>query len=238
MRAIGLPRSKDLIICRSTGFVLKPPDMEKTKEQVNNRLVVATLVASVTFAAGFAVPGGFSSSDSTQSKQGLPVMLHHGAFQAFVILNCIAMYLSIVTVFQLLCTQVSGDPYVAASLLSQTTSPMLIALLAASAAFMAGTYLTMIKLPWLACVSLVIGSYCLLNMVAVFCIITDWAGAHVGLGIIPFGTVALPRYCVRAYQAFVSASTLSSYVFFCRASLGGRFLFSRDAEDRTVGSAR
>ncbi|KAK4857200.1 hypothetical protein QYF36_025598 [Acer negundo] len=68
--------------------------MEKTRQ---NELVAATLIATVTFAAGFTVPGGFVADKGPD--QGAAILTRNIAFKAFVILNTISMFLSCLAVF-------------------------------------------------------------------------------------------------------------------------------------------
>ncbi|KAI9196406.1 hypothetical protein LWI28_023641 [Acer negundo] len=57
-----------------------------------NYLVIATLIATVTFAAGITVPGGLIADKGPD--QGAPILTRKAAFQAFVILNAISMFWS------------------------------------------------------------------------------------------------------------------------------------------------
>ena len=57
----------------------------------NSHLVVATLIATVTFAAGFTLPGGTIQEGE---HQGTPILKHNPAFQAFIVTDTIAMVLS------------------------------------------------------------------------------------------------------------------------------------------------
>ncbi|KAK2641578.1 hypothetical protein Ddye_023341 [Dipteronia dyeriana] len=68
--------------------------MEKTRQ---NELVAATLIATVTFAAGFTVPGGFVADKGPD--QGAAILTRNIAFRAFVILNTMSMFLSSLAVF-------------------------------------------------------------------------------------------------------------------------------------------
>lgn len=63
-------------------------------ERRNSELVVAALLATMTFTAVFTVPGGFYS-DSHDPKLGTPVFLGHYMFKLFIIFDCIAFFLSL-----------------------------------------------------------------------------------------------------------------------------------------------
>ncbi|KAK3404667.1 hypothetical protein EUGRSUZ_K00974 [Eucalyptus grandis] len=66
---------------------------EWIKDQVDTLLLVATLVATVTFTAGFTLPGGYNAS--SDRHPGTATMLHNQVFQVFVISDMSAMYSSI-----------------------------------------------------------------------------------------------------------------------------------------------
>ncbi|KAH7844789.1 hypothetical protein Vadar_031688 [Vaccinium darrowii] len=55
-------------------------------------MVVAALIATVTFAAGFTLPGGYNSSDP---EKGMAILTRKAAFKAFVMSNTIAMISSV-----------------------------------------------------------------------------------------------------------------------------------------------
>ncbi|KAG8639564.1 hypothetical protein MANES_14G151600v8 [Manihot esculenta] len=69
--------------------------LEKAKD---SHLVVATLIATVTFAAAFTVPGGYIS-DKEDSEKGTPILIKNLAFKAFIISDAMAMVLSTSSVF-------------------------------------------------------------------------------------------------------------------------------------------
>ncbi|XP_039156045.1 protein ACCELERATED CELL DEATH 6-like [Eucalyptus grandis] len=143
---IRRPENRDKVSC----LVYSPKDIPKFdlfKDKIDSLLVVATLVATVTFAAGFAVPGGFNSSD--KYDRGMATMLDKRLFQAFMICNTIAMFSSMITVINLLYAQ-ERDFHMAAAALNFTIFSLNIALSAMSAAFLTGVSLIVGKLPWLA----------------------------------------------------------------------------------------
>ena len=71
------------------------PEFENAKD---SHLVAAALVATVTFAAAFTLPGGYIS-DVNNLEKGTPILSRNAAFKAFVISDAIAMALSTSSVF-------------------------------------------------------------------------------------------------------------------------------------------
>ncbi|KAG5224863.1 ankyrin repeat-containing protein [Salix suchowensis] len=78
-------------------FLLRREKFENTKEALNkireSELVVATLIATVTFAAAFTLPGGY------KNDKGTAVLAKKTAFIVFLISDAISMVLSISAVF-------------------------------------------------------------------------------------------------------------------------------------------
>ncbi|XP_021742906.1 protein ACCELERATED CELL DEATH 6-like [Chenopodium quinoa] len=74
-----------------------------TKESANALSVVAALLATITFAAAFQVPGGFNGDD------GSPILLEKTAFIIFVTSNSGAMCCSMLCLFLLLWVMVIGN---------------------------------------------------------------------------------------------------------------------------------
>ncbi|OMO95603.1 hypothetical protein COLO4_15779 [Corchorus olitorius] len=66
-------------------------------EARDSHLVVATLVATVAFAAAIAVPGGYNS-EIGDKQQGTAILINNLAFKVFVISNALAMVFSLVAV--------------------------------------------------------------------------------------------------------------------------------------------
>ncbi|XP_023915811.2 protein ACCELERATED CELL DEATH 6 [Quercus suber] len=140
------------------------PNMDNYKDRVNTLLLVATLVATVTFAAGFTVPGG---NDDSDPHKGMAKFLRHHLFQVFIISNTIAMYSSVTVVVALIWAQLGDLNLVIASL--KFAVPVLgLALIMVSSAFMTGSYLMVRGLHWLASIVLIIGSFFLLILTLLF----------------------------------------------------------------------
>ena len=64
-----------------------------TKRIGEIHLIVATLIATVTFAAGFTLPGGYN--DHEGSDHGMAVLTKRAAFKAFIVTDTIALVLSV-----------------------------------------------------------------------------------------------------------------------------------------------
>ncbi|KAI6693240.1 hypothetical protein NL676_020950 [Syzygium grande] len=164
----GAPRSKDKTICwpNDTGprRDLEPPDLDRLKDAADIRMVVATLIAAMTFASGFSVPGGFNGSEP---DAGIATLLNKPMYGVFVTCNSIALYSSVIAVVILLWTQINDSNGVHHAL-RKARIPLLIALATMSVAFMAGVYVTVSKRTWLAVVTLVIGITALIVILGLY----------------------------------------------------------------------
>ncbi|CBI28756.3 unnamed protein product, partial [Vitis vinifera] len=140
------------------------PKMDKYKDRVNTLLLVSTLVATVTFAAGFTMPGGYNSSDP---NVGMAALLMRNMFQMFVICNTTAMYTSILAAIILIWAQL-GDLNLMDTALRFALPFLGLALTAMSLGFMAGVYLVVSNLHWLAIVVVIIGIICLVGLLVPF----------------------------------------------------------------------
>ena len=139
----------------------KPQSTDKYKDRVNTLLLVATLVATVTFAAASTMPGGYNGSG------GVATFIEKRMFQVFVICNTIAMYSAITVVVALIWAQLDDLELLNAAL--KFTVPILgLALTMVCVAFMAGNYLVLRNLNWLAYLVLIIGSFFLLTLSILF----------------------------------------------------------------------
>ncbi|KAK9733613.1 hypothetical protein RND81_04G078700 [Saponaria officinalis] len=135
-------------------------DLEHFKSRNDTLLLVATLVATVTFAAGFTVPGAYT-------QVGMAVLDHKKAFQVFTICNAAALYTSILTVVSLIWANLSDLQLILLSL--KFALPLLgFSLSMMSVAFTTGLYVVLRDLPWLSNVVLGMGIVFLILVLLVF----------------------------------------------------------------------
>ena len=139
----------------------EPLTIAEYKDRTETLLLVATLVATVTFAAAFTMPGGYKDSG------GMAKFLEKPMFHVFVISNSIAMYSAITAVVALIWARLDDlNLFIAAYKFS---APMLgLAITMVSLAFMAGNYLVLRDLNWLAYLVLSIGSFFLFTLSIIF----------------------------------------------------------------------
>ncbi|KAI4331955.1 hypothetical protein L6164_016899 [Bauhinia variegata] len=81
------------------------------KDLINTLMLVSILVSTVTFAAGFALPGGVDSG-SDEDKRGTAVLVNDFWFQIFSIFNSHAMFSSMVATFVLFWASLVDDVWV------------------------------------------------------------------------------------------------------------------------------
>ena len=133
---------------------------ETRKDMTNTLLLVSTLVATVTFAAGFTMPGGYNSSNP---NAGMATLLMRNMFHVFVICNTIAMHTSILAVITLIWAHLH-DTFLFNISIQWGLAFLGLAVIAMSLGFMASVYLAVSNLHWLAIVVLIIGIICLVGL--------------------------------------------------------------------------
>ncbi|OAO98556.1 hypothetical protein AXX17_AT4G04320 [Arabidopsis thaliana] len=111
---------------------------DKYKDNVNALLLVATLVATVAFAAGFTVPGGFSSSPP---NLGMAILANELDFCYFLVCNTLAMQCSVVAIVALIWAQL-GDPELIHKAFHLALPSLFVALASMSSAFLFGVVAT------------------------------------------------------------------------------------------------
>ncbi|XP_043723673.1 protein ACCELERATED CELL DEATH 6-like [Telopea speciosissima] len=105
--------------------------IQREKEMGKILQIVASLIATVTFAAVFQVPGGYNSKD------GKPILLHNGSFQKFLQYDAIAMASSVASLFVMLIASVGTDIFYSYSL-KLARILIYLALICTSIAFLEG----------------------------------------------------------------------------------------------------
>ncbi|KAK9665110.1 hypothetical protein RND81_14G091100 [Saponaria officinalis] len=139
-------------------------DLEHFKSRNDTLLLVATLVATVTFAAGFTVPGAYKQDEPNIC---MAILVHKWAFQVFVICNTAALYTSILTAVSLIWANLSDLKLLLLSL--KFAVPLLgFSLSMMSMAFMTGLYVVLRDVPRLSNVVLGMGIVFLILMLLVF----------------------------------------------------------------------
>lgn len=130
------------------------------KDRVNTLLVVATLVATMAFAAGLSVPLGYNS---TEFKSNVKHSYKESAFNAFVICNSIAVYSAVISTVALIGTQLADMKCMLTTF--KFIVPLLgFSIISMSLAFVAGLYLVLGQHHWLAIFVLASGGFYLMAL--------------------------------------------------------------------------
>ncbi|XP_061375425.1 protein ACCELERATED CELL DEATH 6-like [Gastrolobium bilobum] len=146
LRSAGVRRTQK-------GSYLLSPSMDPFKDRINTLILVSTLITTISFAAGFTLPGGHNGSDS---GQGMALMVHRMWFQLFILCITVSMYGSISVTIILIWAQL-GESHLAL-LARGVAMPLLgITLTTLSVAFLAGVHLVITDLNWLATTVMVMG---------------------------------------------------------------------------------
>ncbi|XP_048141225.1 ankyrin repeat-containing protein At5g02620-like [Rhodamnia argentea] len=109
---------------------------------VDLQLLVAVLIATVTFTAAFTMPGGHNNDGH---DQGMATLAGRAAFQAFVISNTTAFGFSILAIFLQFDTSVAGESVFQRRYTGMAGNCIYIAILGMVLAFACGTYVVLTK---------------------------------------------------------------------------------------------
>ncbi|MBA0786609.1 hypothetical protein Gotri_027806, partial [Gossypium trilobum] len=85
--------SEEVAQCPVSHFSLPTVSAESLDKKRDAHLVVAGLIATITFAAAITVPGGLQTEKG--SERGTPLLIDEAAFKAFVVTNAMAFILSV-----------------------------------------------------------------------------------------------------------------------------------------------
>ncbi|XP_076890334.1 protein ACCELERATED CELL DEATH 6-like [Bidens hawaiensis] len=165
LRSAGTPRThiKDReTVKRLEAAKYEPYNMDYCKSRVNTLLLVSTLVATVTFAAGFTMPGGNNSSCMVSNS-----MLHNIRFQLLQIFDSLAMYSSVIVTVILMWAQL-GDLNLMLNALRNAQRLLGFSLAMMSLAFLAGVDLVVTESRWLSIAILAMGFLSLIVLLAFF----------------------------------------------------------------------
>ncbi|XP_034678037.1 protein ACCELERATED CELL DEATH 6-like isoform X2 [Vitis riparia] len=107
------------------------------KEMAGALILMATLIATVTFAAAFTIPGGFQAEDP---HKGMVVLGRNVAFRTFIITDTIAMTSSMMAALILIIMPFQTDEEIIKSFLGYSLALLWLALMAMGIAFVTGLY--------------------------------------------------------------------------------------------------
>ncbi|KAI9070991.1 hypothetical protein K1719_047044 [Acacia pycnantha] len=138
------------------------------KDAANILLIVTILIATVSFTAGFTVPGGFYSSDSSITKErGMALLSSQTLFKIFMAFDSIAMYCSTIGSIMLLWVPIA-DPRFARTAYGNADIVVQVALIAMTVAFQAAICLIVSNDTLLAHVVTAIGCIFILSSYFIF----------------------------------------------------------------------
>ncbi|CAN6817163.1 unnamed protein product [Brassica oleracea] len=133
------------------------------KDRINTLLLVATLVATMAFAAGLSVPLGYNS---TEFKSNVKHSYKESAFSAFVICNSIVVYSAVISTVALIGTQLADIKCMLTTF--KFIVPLLgYSIIAMSLVFVAGLYLVLGQHHWLAIFVLASGGFYLMSLLII-----------------------------------------------------------------------
>ncbi|VYS61794.1 unnamed protein product [Arabidopsis thaliana] len=122
----------------------EPLDREKSKDYVNTLLLVAALVATMTFTAGFTIPGGFNSS---APDLGRATLATNPTLFIFMLFDILAMLSSLATIFTLIWAQL-GDPSLVSSSINVALPLLLFSLFCMASTFLFGVITAIGHVNW------------------------------------------------------------------------------------------
>ncbi|XP_028757722.1 protein ACCELERATED CELL DEATH 6-like [Neltuma alba] len=135
------------------------PTTEQYKDRIDTLMVVSTLIIITSFAAGFTIPG--------DEDQGIPFLLKHRVFHLFILSLTISVFGAISSTIILIWGRL-GDLHLAVFALTCAVPLLSLSLTALSVAVLAGMYLVVSKLSWLATIFLLIGVVLILVVVFLY----------------------------------------------------------------------
>ncbi|KAM7466006.1 hypothetical protein LguiB_013568 [Lonicera macranthoides] len=128
---------------------------EEIRKFINTDIIVAALIVTIAFAAGFTMPGGYIQSGS--ENQGMAVLTNSAAFQAFIISDTLALVFSIIALLLYGFTAGAIKPDTLNKIYLVGGGLIPLALVAIMIAFVTGTYAVLSHSSALAIVTCLVG---------------------------------------------------------------------------------
>ena len=128
---------KDILDVKKHALFTQIKDSTTCKELSGTLILMAALIATVTFAAAFTIPGGFKAEDP---HQGMVVLGRNVAFRTFIITDTIAMTSSMMAALILIITPFQTDEEIIVRFLRYSLLLLWLALVTMGLAFVTGLY--------------------------------------------------------------------------------------------------
>lgn len=124
-------------------------------------MIVAALIATVTFTSGLTMPGGYYGNDGP--NPGMAILSRHAAFKAFIVTDTIALMLSIAAIIYYFDMARCADKVELKKMCSMAGLAVTEALMTMMIAFVTGTYAVLANSLALAIATCVLGSIVILT---------------------------------------------------------------------------
>ena len=135
--------NKDILNRKKYPLFKQIKDSKTNKELSGALMLMATLVATVTFAAAFTIPGGFKAEDP---HKGMVVLGRNVAFRTFIITDTIATTSSMMAAVALLMMPFRANKEIRESSLGVSVLLLWLALVTMGIAFVTGLYAVLSEL--------------------------------------------------------------------------------------------
>ncbi|XP_020112556.1 ankyrin repeat-containing protein At5g02620-like isoform X2 [Ananas comosus] len=140
--AVFGPRRLDPLINQKANEPDLKKELKKYESTTQNLIIVSALIATVTFAAAFTMPGGYRADD--HQNGGTPTLTRKYAFAAFIISDVLAFLCSIIaTTWLMLAGSLATDPSRRVNLILRSGPLILIAVQSMIAAFALSVYVVL-----------------------------------------------------------------------------------------------
>lgn len=112
--------------------------IQKMRIYFDTHMLVAALIATVTFTSGFTLPGGFDGNEGP--KQGMAILSRKAAFKVFMVTDAIGLLLSVTSLILYFVAAMHKDPKKIRDLVAVAAMLNIAAIVAMMLAFITGTF--------------------------------------------------------------------------------------------------